>query len=341
MDYVIGASERSQQRCGFKDDGYWEFVMWCKLVIASLLVAATFSVQAQVEVQDEGLLKRANSLLEKAAEVPPPPHTMLDKKMRADNKALENPFVIVQHKPNYVLPFSYVSNPNRQGDTPDTSVDIDHSEAKYQISVKMPIYIADSQDQGLFFGFTAMSFWQVYNNDISKPFRETNYEPEIFYNWQSEINLLGYKFNAFQLGVNHQSNGQNLLRSRSWNRLFGSLLFSDDDSFYYLKAWYRIKEDKKQDSLDANGDDNPDITHYLGHFELGFGKQVGKFKVLSLLRNNLKFSDNKGSLELNLSYPISSRYEVLLQYFVGYGDSLIDYNRHQQRIGLGIQMTFL
>lgn len=307
----------------------------------SVVMVLLFTVTLPAECQELELVTQANVLLDKAAEVPPPPHTMLDKRMRYDSKALENPFVIVQHRLNYVLPVSYISNPNQLGYTPDSSADIDHNEAKYQISVKMPIYIADSEDQGLFFGFTAMSFWQVYNNDISKPFRETNYEPEIFYNWQSDFNLLGYKFNAFQLGINHQSNGQNQLRSRSWNRLFGSLLFSDDDSFYYLKAWYRIKEDKKQGPLDPSGDDNPDITHYLGHFELGFGKELGNFKVLSLLRNNLKFSDNKGSLELNLSYPISNRYEVLLQYFNGYGDSLIDYNRHQQRVGLGIQMTFL
>lgn len=311
-------------------------MVWRSVVMA-LLMAATIRVAAQ----DMELLKKANELLEKAAEVPPPPHTMLDERMRSDSKALENPFVIAQHRPNYVLPISYISNPNQQGDIPDVPADLDRNETKYQISVKMPIYITDSQDQGLFFGFTAMSFWQIYNNDISKPFRETNYEPEIFYNWQSDINLLGYKFNAFQLGINHQSNGQNQLRSRSWNRLFGSLLFSDDDSFYYLKTWYRIKEDKKESPLDPTGDDNPDITHYLGHFELGFGKELGKFTVLSILRNNLKFSDNKGSLELNLSYPISNRYEVLLQYFTGYGDSLIDYNRYQQRIGLGIQLSFL
>jgi phospholipase A1 len=311
-------------------------MLWRSAVMA-LLVAATFMVNAQ-EVE---LVKRANALLDKAAEIPPPPHTMLDKKMDSDAKALENPFAIAQHRPNYILPFSYITNPNSVGYLPDTQTKIDGIEAKYQISVKFPIYMEETKEQGLFFGFTAMSLWQVYNDEISKPFRETNYEPEIFYAWQTNYSLLGYKFNAFQAGINHQSNGQSQLRSRSWNRLFGSLVFSDDDSFYYLKTWYRIKEDKKQGPLDPSGDDNPDITHYLGHFELGFGKVLGKFKIVSLLRNNLNFGDNKGSFEFDLSYPISDRYEVLLQYFNGYGDSLIDYNQHQQRIGLGIQLSFL
>ena len=42
-----------------------------------------------------------------------------------------------------------------------------------------------------------------------------------------------------------------------------------------------------------------------------------------------------------MTYPLSDRYEILLQYFNGYGDSLIDYNRSQERIGLGFQLTFL
>jgi len=49
------------------------------------------------------------------------------------------------------------------------------------------LYLHDEDSSGLYFGFTAMSFWQVYNDAVSKPFRETNYEPEVFYSWQKEI----------------------------------------------------------------------------------------------------------------------------------------------------------
>ena len=63
--------------------------------------------------------------------------------------------------------------------------------------------------------------------------------------------------------------------------------------------------------------------------------------MLALLRNNLDFDSNRGSIQVDLTYPISDRYEVLLQYFNGYGDSLIDYNRSQERIGIGFQLHFL
>lgn len=266
--------------------------------------------------------------------------SLVDRRINADTSSLQNPYSFTQHKLNYLLPISYQANPNQ--DYANTQGLIDDIEAKFQISVKMPVYLPDINEglEGLYFGFTAMSLWQVYNDELSKPFRETNYEPEVFYNWQTRLSVLGFRFNLAQLGLVHQSNGQDQRRSRSWNRLYASLLFSDQDSFYFLKAWYRFKEDNKDEPLDPGGDDNPDITHYLGHFEFGYGTYFGNFKLMTLLRNNLKTSDNKGSVELNLSYPINDRYEILLQYFNGYGDSLIDYNRHQKRISLGVQLAY-
>ena len=70
-----------------------------------------------------------------------------------------------------------------------------------------------------------------------------------------------------------------------------------------------------------------------------------KFSLLAFgaqrqqLGPNLEFANNRGSLELSVSYPVSPRYEVVLQYFNGYGDSLIDYDRRQNRIGLGFQLA--
>lgn len=266
--------------------------------------------------------------------------SILQQRGTADSQLVAIPFSIAQHKLNYILPVSWAKDPNNIGALGNNDYSLDHFEAKYQLSVKLPLYLHDNNTSGLYFGFTALSFWQVYNSKISKPFRETNYEPEIFYSWQSDLTILGFEFNQLQVGFNHQSNGQSGARSRSWNRFFASALFSDANAFYYFKTWYRIPEDDKLDINDPAGDDNPDITDFMGHVELGFGTKLGNFDLLTLIRNNLKLSDNKGSIELNLSYELSDRYNLLLQYFNGYGDSLIDYNRHQQRIGLGVQLAF-
>lgn len=275
------------------------------------------------------------------AEQEPPRPAILSSRFKADRDALSNLFSITQHHQNYILPITYVTNPNSTGNQDLTPENVDNSEAKFQLSVKLPLYLKESSADGLYFGFTLTSFWQLYNSEVSKPFRETNYQPEIFYQQEADITLLGYDFNAFQVGFNHMSNGQSGERSRSWNRIYASVLFSDYDDIYYLKTWYRIPEDEKADPLDPTGDDNPDINDYYGRMEFGYGTRLGNFKLLALLRNNLNFGNNRGSIQLDLTYPISDRYELLLQYFNGYGDSLIDYNRSQERIGLGFQLTFL
>ena len=265
----------------------------------------------------------------------------LDDRLEGDKEALDNVFAITQHRQNYLLPITYVSNPNTTGNEDLTDENVDNKEAKFQVSAKLPLYLEDTGFDGVYFGFTLTSFWQLYNSEASKPFRETNYEPEIFWQETADYSVLGYKFNTFQVGFNHMSNGQSGLQSRSWNRLFASIVFSDNDDIYYLKTWYRIPEDEKEDPLDPTGDDNPDIEDYYGRMEFGYGRKIGAFKVLALLRNNLDFDENRGSIQLDLTYPISDRYEILLQYFNGYGDSLIDYNRSQERIGLGFQLLFL
>jgi phospholipase A1 len=137
------------------------------------------------------------------------------------------------------------------------------------------------------------------------------------------------------------SNGQSGLKSRSWNRITATALLSDENTAYYLKTWYRLPEDEKTSPLDPLGDDNPDINDYYGRIELGFGFQLGELALSSKIRNNLSFKDNRSGVEINVTYPINDRYDFLVQYFNGYGDSLIDYNRHQQRISAGMQIRFL
>lgn len=269
-----------------------------------------------------------------------PVPSVLDSRMEADKSTLTNPYSLTQHRLNYLLPLTYITNPNALGNADITPESVDNFEAKFQVSVKMPLYLQDSTVDGLYFGFTLTSFWQVYNSDISKPFRETNYEPELFYQKHANLNLLGYRFNSVQLGINHMSNGQSGLLSRSWNRLYASALFSDETSLYYIKTWYRIPEDEKEFPEDPRGDDNPDINDFYGRAEIGYGRKWGKWGLLAVLRNNLNMSNNRGSILLDVTYPINDRYNLMLQYFNGYGDSLIDYNRSQERLGVGFQLAF-
>jgi len=300
-----------------------------------------FAQQNPVETPLQKAKRVASETFQKIENTPKAP-SILDARDAAEQRLDEVPFAIYQHQQNYLLPYTYAKNPNADGQVDLNQNNIDNQEAKFQISIKIPIYSLGDTNTGWYFGFTAKSFWQVYNSEVSKPFRETNYEPELMYRWQADYSFLQYRFNAVEVSFNHQSNGQSGLNSRSWNRVILTALFSDVDSAYYVRTWYRLPEDAKESVQDPSGDDNPDILDYIGRIELGYAWQfTPEHKLLAKLRNNLKTSNNRGSFELNYTYNFSERYDVLLQYFNGYGDSLIDYNRHQQRVGLGIQLRFL
>jgi len=296
--------------------------------------------------QEESVLGSLGLQLEKVVvnnvDTSPTSKSLLDEKTKADSEANSNPFSFAQHRMNYVLPVSYNSSANPITVDGLNDANIDRFEAKFQFSVLLPLYLReDKKNSGVFFGFTSTSFWQVYNSDVSKPFRETNYEPEIFYQWAPNWDVFGLRFNGAQIGINHMSNGQDQFKSRSWNRIVGTATFSGEDTAYYLRTWYRIPEDEKTEPFAAEGDDNPDILDFYGRIELGFVYKIGAIDLTTRIRNNLSLSKNRSGVELNLSRPINKRYDLMIQYFNGYGDSLIDYNRHIQRASVGVKLRFL
>lgn len=274
--------------------------------------------------------------------------TALDKRKAREEASESNRNVITPHKRNYILPVSYVSHPNvREADglsdlSEGDGEPLDHVEAKYQLSIKVPLYDNFSDDdQAVYFGFTLQSYWQVYNSDISSPFRETNYEPEIFWvNYLDEEHVFWGDEMAVVLGLSHQSNGRSQPNSRSWNRIYANFIWENEGFVFSFKPWYRIAEDQKEDPLQADGDDNPNIYQYMGYFEFSGAYRVDEHEFSFMTRNNLN-SDNRGAIQLDWSFPLWGRLRGYAQYFNGYGESLIDYDADIERIGVGILLTDL
>jgi Outer membrane phospholipase A len=261
-------------------------------------------------------------------------------------------YILRPYRPNYFLPVAYNSSPNE-----DTALDFDprskaqHDEAKFQLSFKVKIWgdlLKDTlkdvfkKDIGIdiWVAYTQLSFWQLYNSAFSAPFRETDYEPELLINFRTDYAIPGFdnfKIRYFNLGLNHDSNGRSRPLSRGWNRVVANVGMEKDNFNLLLKTWYRIPEDE-------HNDDNPDITRYMGYGELwGIYYWRGQ-RFAAMLRNNLR-SENLGAVQLDWSIPLSfisdnfKNISFYIQYFNGYGESLIDYNTSINRISAGLMLV--
>lgn len=268
-----------------------------------------------------------------------PPAGPLETRITLERATAQNPFVITPHRPNYLLPATYSFSPN---DEPfDASEgDLNNAEVKFQLSFKFPLLRGLFNDRGtLFMAYTNQSYWQAYNRKFSSPFRETNHEPELFFTYLTDYSLLGFNARVLQLGISHQSNGRSGDLSRSWNRIYADLVFERGRFALSLKPWYRIPEPRKDSPTDATGDDNPDIEEFMGHGEFRLAYKRSGHALSLMLRSNLSRSDPRGAIELGWSFPLTRRLKGYAQYFDGYGESLIDFDAHIRRIGIGIALS--
>lgn len=274
-----------------------------------------------------------------AAPAPEEPQLLsaLSRHWELDDEAKQGAFLFRPHRPNYFLPIKYSNSPNNtpfQESFTQPDLGLDPVEAELQLSFKIKgmegVFGHDNAD--LWFGYTITSFWQAYNDTISSPFRETNYEPEMILAYRTNYEIAGFRSRFINLGMLHQSNGRSEELSRSWNRVYAQFGFERDNLALLIRPWYRIPEG-------AEDDDNPDIEDYLGHGDLQVVYRKGRNAYSLLLRNNFKSTDNHGAVKLNWSFPLYGRLKGYVQYFNGYGESLIDYNHSQQSFGLGVSLT--
>ena len=238
-------------------------------------------------------------------------------------------YVLMVHRANYILLGSYNNHPNQQPIKDTTGQDVLESEVVFQISQKIKLWQdVLGKDMDLWVGYTQRSFWQLYNTEDSSPFRETNYEPEVLLNFRTQWRVLGMDVRALNVGFNHQSNGRSEPLSRSWNRLVGSVGLEKGGLTLGLTGWVRLPES-------ADDDDNPDIDEYMGPGELWAYYFWRGHRFGAMLRNNLEVDDNRGAVQLEWSFPLVKHVSGYLQYFTGYGESMLDYNHSVNRIGAG------
>jgi phospholipase A1 len=230
------------------------------------------------------------------------------------------------HKTNYLLFYSYDNEAHPERDV--------MSEAMYQISIKIPLHY-DSYD--LFFAYTQKAFWQVYDNDDTRPFREIDHAPELFFETNGTM-IPSARAEKFRFGYEHESNGEGLKTTRAWNRLFGTAYYRMGDLDLEVKLWYWLKKRPKESPTDPDGDETPGIRNYYGNGELRGVYHYGEYRFSAMARNTLETEGSRGAVELSVQGPMNN-VDWYLLYWRGYGESVGMYDALSERIGFGIAFT--
>jgi phospholipase A1 len=222
------------------------------------------------------------------------------------------------HKENYLLPLTW-------SNVADSAKG---AELKFQFSFKQQIY------RGLTFAYTQKSFWRILDQEDSRPFRETNYNPELFYRLQSAAPA-GRGWGS-DLGIEHESNGSREPNSRSWNRVYLAPFIVYGPLRAELKLWQRLSEEAKETPDDPTGDENPDIEDFYGYGELRLA-YINSWQHRAALMTRWNFATDKGALQFDYSIPTGTKNLFIYgQFWAGYGESMIDYNRSVTRYGIGM-----
>ena len=247
-----------------------------------------------------------------------------------------------EHNPMYLMPVWYNSSPNYAPSSPTRGTasqerfsDQKRIETKMQVSFKSKIAEDLFKSRAdLWFGYTQKSDWQIYNQGRrSAPFRNTDYEPEIFITqpvksrlpWGGRLRMLG-------VGFAHQSNGQSRPESRSWNKVYAMAGMEWGKLTVIPRVWMRLFDSRGEDN------DNPDLTKYLGYGDVKLQYRLNdKHNFSTTLRYNPK--SGYGAAEAAYTFPIKGKLQGVVRGFHGYGESLIDYNHKQSGIGFGLMFN--
>lgn len=265
------------------------------------------------------------------------PESILARHWETEQRYRRGRYRFRPHRDNYILFAKYDNDPNNTPFEPFRSLtpeqeSLNRTELAFQFGFKMKLAeTIGGSNTDLWFGYTQKSFWQAYSERASSPFRETNYQPEVMLVTPLNFSLLGLRARFVNLGFTHQSNGQSSTLSRSWNRLYVQAGWERGDFSLLTRAWTRVDEGDTPD-------DNPRIIDYMGHGDIVATWRRNGHIVSLLARRN--FSTDKGAIQLGWAFPVVTQLKGYVQVFSGYGQSLIDYNSHQNAVGLGVLLDY-
>lgn len=287
---------------------------------------ADFSDDAFYRDNLEHALKKSEEIDSFLSSLTPDQHSLLDKKLKEESRVFENPFAVAFYEPSFILPYYRTGKPFSvlYRDITPGYPEVMHEEFKAKMSILAPVWRPFFKKRFSFnLSYTQLAYWQVFAK--SQYFRATNYEPQFFLR-----NRLA-KHWLLDAGLNHQSNGRGSTYERSWNRAFLDLKFSGSKWLVDIKPWILIFQNV------SSKQHNPDIAYYLGNEQISASYHYHD-QVITLTLSNLESAFKRGSQQLDWNIPMMNKFNLLVQVFHGYGQSLIEYNHKTTSFGLGISL---
>lgn len=249
-------------------------------------------------------------------------------------------FRLALYKSNYIAPVRVTNHVNKMPQSENSlysatePVNYDDVELEFQFSLKSKVLQSIINGKGdLWIAYTQVAHGQIYNADLSRVFREINYEPELIFKYPLKANFFNGNLESIGVAFNHQSNGGNFPLSRSWSRIIFDVTYKKDNWVISFRPWIRINEG---DKIDA--DENPAITSYIGDGELNVFYTYKRHQFYSVITHPFTRLD-RGGIQLNYIFPIKGLLRGHVQAFSGYGETLIDYNYNQTTVGVGVSFT--
>lgn len=202
-----------------------------------------------------------------------------------------------------------------------------NTDVKFQVSIAQRVTKSVLPFNSYFFIFYNQKvFWNVFQE--SMPVHDLNFNPGI---GLSKLLIVKDRvIGKASLLIEHESNGRDSIFSRSWNKIsFCGSIYLSPQFMVHAKYWIPI----------VDGMNNKDILRYSGIYQSGIqvtsrDKKFG-LALTMIKRKGWNFNYNV-IMELNYRLFKKDNQYLFLQYYNGYGESLLDYNRFHSRLRMGI-----
>ena len=212
-------------------------------------------------------------------------------------------------------------------------------QVKIQLSFKYSLFDFNKQNS-LYFAYSQYMFWDLYK--ASSPFREINYNPEIFYQITTPISHIDFiQVSPFE----HISNGRDKEESRGVNNLYSEIQTSTQTKINIglcAKIFYSyMRSSKNEDIQRFSGNNSIKLfIQLLGDKkEFYTDKEELYFKISSFAWNKISLCNYEVGLKFRIISDVIAPY-FFINFYKGYAESLIDYNKKDTAIRAGILLNY-